>query len=52
MHPQRQWQISNTAFGKVQGDIKMTREQFDERYKSLDYDAMAKAYINTGYTCN
>ena len=34
------------------GDIKMTREQFDERYKSLDYDAMAKAYINTGYTCN
>ena len=33
-------------------DITMTREQFDERYKSLDYDAMVKAYINTGYTCS
>ena len=33
------------------GDIKMSREQFDERYKSLDYDDMVKAYINTGYTC-
>ena len=33
-------------------DITMTREQFDERYKSLDYDAMVKAYVNTGYTCN
>lgn len=34
------------------GDLTMTREQFDERYKSLDYDAMVKAYVNTGYTCN
>jgi hypothetical protein len=33
------------------GDIKMSREQFDERYKSLDYDAMVKAYLDAGYTC-
>ena len=34
------------------GDINMTREQFDARYKSLDYDAMVKAYLNTGYICS
>ena len=34
------------------GSLTMTKEQFDARYKSLDYDDMAKAYIDSGYTCN
>ena len=34
------------------GDLFMSREDFDERYKSLDYDAMVEAYIGTGYTCS
>ncbi len=34
------------------GDLTMSREQFDARYKSLDYDDMAKAYIDSGYTCS
>lgn len=33
------------------GDINMTKEQFDARYKSLDYDTMVKAYLDTGYVC-
>ena len=33
------------------GDIEMSKEDFYERYKSLTFEDMSKAYIGVGYKC-
>ncbi len=33
------------------GDIEMSKEEFYERYKSLTFEDMSKAYIGVGYKC-
>ena len=34
------------------GDIEMSKEEFYERYKSLTFEDMSKAYIGVGYKCD